>query len=124
MPRSLTTLSLAASLMLPILSGLALAPGSAWADDASAKTGAVAYPDNPSGTPQADNNGAPVVTDKAACPSGSKCADKPAPSATADSATTGGNAAQSGGVRTPATAYPDSPVPTPATVPNGTAPKR
>lgn len=124
MTRSLTSLAVVASLMLPLVPGLTILPGSALADDATAKTGAVAYPDNPSGTPQAQNNGAPVVTDKAACPSGSKCADKPAPSASADSATTGGDKAQSGGVRTPATAYPSSPVPTPATVPNGTAPKR
>lgn len=88
-----------------------------------AKAGSVAYPDNPSSTPQAENAGAPVVTDKAACASGTECPDKPAPSASADTGSTGARP-KAGGVETPATAYPDGPVKTPAADDeSGTAPK-
>ena len=123
MHRHLAGLIAGASLMLPLVSPAFAAQSATPAEDANGKPGAVAYPDSPSGTPAATNKGAPVVTDKAACPSGTKCADKPAPSGQADSATTGGDAAQSGGVRTPSTAYPNSPIKTPAAEPSGTAPK-
>ena len=47
----------------------------------------VAFPNSPNGSPAATNQGAPVVTDKAAC-SGTgptaTCGDSPAPSAKAD----------------------------------------
>jgi hypothetical protein len=50
-----------------------------------AQPGAVAYPDNPAATPAAGNEGAPVVTDRAACPSpgNGRCPDRPAPSGAA-----------------------------------------
>ena len=123
MHRHLAALIAGASLMLPLVSPALGAQSTTAGADPNGKPGAVAYPANPSGTPATESKGAPVVTDKAACPSGTKCPDKPAPSGQADSATTGGDAAQSGGVRTPATAYPDSPIKTPAAEPSGTAPK-
>lgn len=115
MKRTSAVLTLGALLALPLCS-LSRA-------ETAEKPGAVAYPNNPSETPAAADNGAPVVTDKAACPTNAKCPDKPAPSSQADSATTGGDKAQSGGVRPPATAYPDSPVKTPGAKEDGTAPK-
>ena len=101
----------------------ALLLGAPPARAAETNAGAVAYPANPSGTPQAENNGAPVVTDKAACASGTKCPDRPPASTAADSGSVGHAPATSGGVKVPSTAYPDSPVPTPAAEPTGTAPK-
>lgn len=45
----------------------------------------VAYPDSPAGTPMADSKGAPVVTDRAACPASGngRCPDRPEPSGSA-----------------------------------------
>ena len=101
---------------------LAFPPGAAVAQE-QAKPGSVAYPDNPSATPQAQNKGAPVVTDKAACASATRCPDKPAASVAADTGSTG-EKVEPGVVKTPSTAYPDSPVKTPAAEPTGTAPKQ
>lgn len=111
-----------------ILAGASAAFGQA-ANPASPgdATGAVAYPDNPSNTPAAANGGAPVVTDRAACGTAGvgRCPDRPQPSASAGSvgsASDSETARQEGGVKVPSTAYPDSPVPTPATQPDGKAP--
>lgn len=64
-------------------------PGSAAQTAPGTQPGAVAYPDNPAGTPVAGDKGAPVVTDKAACPTAGngRCADRPAPSGSASEGT-------------------------------------
>lgn len=112
---------LAAGAVLPLAVAVGLA-GGAWAQPAApAAASAVGYPNNPQGTPQAQAGGAPVATDTAACPAAGRCAASPDVSRAADSGTTG--TLQSGGVRTPSTAYPDSPVKTPAADPSGQAPK-
>lgn len=120
MARPLFALTVCAAVLLP---AAGLAQTTPPADPETA--GSVAYPDNPSGTPQTENAGAPVATDKAACASGTECPDKPAPapSAAADPGSTGVRP-KAGGVETPSTAYPDSPVETPAAdAADGTAPK-
>lgn len=89
----------------------------AHADETAKKPNSAAYPNSPGGDPAAGDKGAPVETDKSAC-TGSKCPDKPAPSADAT-----GEKAERGGIRTPSTAYPDSPVKTPATEQGGKPPR-
>lgn len=112
----------ASSLALGV--GLALACCAlARAEDAPAKTGAVAYPDNPNGTPAAATTGtAPAVAAQPNCPDG-KCANSPGAPAKADAASIEGSKPEAGKVDTPAAAYPDAPAKTPAsTTSNGTAP--
>lgn len=109
---------------MALLAAGAIFPLAAWAQPAPPpSTGsAVGYPNNPQGTPQAQNGGAPVRTDRAACPAGTACPASPPLSAAADTGTTAAPAA--GGVRIPSTAYPDSPVQTPGADPSGQAPRR
>lgn len=109
---------------LALGAGLALALcASASAAEAPAKTGAVAYPDNPNGTPAATTatGTAPAASSKPDCPDG-KCADSPPPSAKADTASQGADTPEPGKVDTPAAAYPNAPAKTPASGTNGTAP--
>lgn len=104
MRRFYIALILGAALALP------LAPG-------RTETGSVAYPNNPSGTPAANDGGKPIGTD-------SSCADAPCAAKPAASGGTGGatGSDQATGIKTPTSAYPGSPVETPATASDGKAP--
>lgn len=102
-----------------ILGALLALPLAAPADAAamnSKTTNSAAYPKAPGGTPSASDKGKPIKT-KGAC-KGSKCPAKPAPSGAASTEGT-----KPGGVRTPSTAYPGSPVKTPSTNTDGKAPR-
>lgn len=82
-----------------------------------------AYPDNPSGTPATTTNGTAPAGPKVACPAAGPCPDSPGAAAQAGPGTAAGEVPQPGRIATPSTAYPDSPVKTPAAEPSGTAPK-
>ncbi len=86
----------------------------------AAESGAVAYPNNPGGTPSANDGGKPVALGKEAC-THPGCPD--VPGAAAGNAGNDTKADQKPGVRAPATAYPGAPVKTPATAADGQAPK-
>lgn len=98
---------------------LPLCPAS---DAQTAQPATAAYPDNPSGTPATTTKGTAPAGQSTACPVSGPCPDSPAAAAKADTATAG-DIPQPGRVATPSTAYPDSPVKTPAAAPSGTAPK-
>ncbi|WP_158807674.1 hypothetical protein [Beijerinckia sp. L45] len=91
-----TALILGAALTLPLASS-------------RAETGSVAYPNNPSATPAANDGGKSIGTDPSCADA--PCPAKPAASGGAGSATRSDQAA---GIKTPASAYPGSPVKTPA----------
>lgn len=109
------------SVLLLLGAILALPPSLACAETASGQ--AVAYPNNPTGTPATATPGtAPAAAGDQTCPAGGKCPGSPGPSTAADTSAPAGQA-QTGTVATPTAAYPDSPVKTPAAESSsGTAP--
>lgn len=104
------------ALILGALIALPATATSVRADD----PGAVAYPDNPSKTPAATDDGKPVALGSKACATPG-CPDKP--DAPASKATSAAGPDQKPGVRTPATAYTGNPQAIPSTAPNGASPK-